>query len=574
MKPNCKGASVMAVRSAKQLLFHARTSRGMTQSKMADGICSLQALSRIECGSSNAGPAPFYALTNRAGFPHTRFPAYTDRTDFACYLSLKYARVHLDAWQLTPAFKELQKVKNLRWADNRLTYQEWLFLSCRLQFRSYPYSHQKLYAALKSALRITRPHFAPDIPFDGPLSKNEFEIITALAQESLYIGDCGRCIQLIRHLEDCLSHSVFAAAERRRLQAESAIVQIKYLLSLAEYQNAFRLAEQHRRQMAAYEENAPVFELTFLAALSALRCGYEKEADSLIRSVYDDAQRSENYYACVCLKHLRREASFPIAERLRKIPKIPRKKYPVEKFDPSLLFLANTGHEEKTYLYQIGNIIRDFRTKQGLSQRMLCTGLCSKSKLSKIESGALNPCIALTEALLQRLGISDRLFTFWGNEKEASFYDLQSELMPMRSSGQKELLLKKIEEMEALANDGNHLWKQACLTAKAVLHPPAEAVPLLMEALRLTLPDLNIYNLLSCRLTRQELEILKHIADLYRVSDEPYKSAFYYLQLLEYRKKAPLDIQMRADLLTGMPDAAFIPSLSPAYAEESVSPSG
>lgn len=540
----------MAVRSANQLIRNARISCGMTQTKMADGICSLQALSRIECGSSNAGCTTFYALTNRAGFPHTRFPVYSDRTDFECYLCLKYIRTHLDAWQLKPAWEELQKIKKLCWADNHLTYQEWLFLYCRLQFRSYQCSHQKLYDILLSALRITRPHFDPSTPFDGLLSRNELDIIIALAQEALYIGNGDHCIQLVHRLENCLPHNVFTLAERSRLQAEAAIVRVKYLLSISKYENAFRLADWNRHKMIEDMENAPLFELTFLAGLSALHCGLIKEADSLIKSVYYTAQHVESCYASVCLNYIQHESAFPISDQMLKLSKIPLKKFPNEAFDPSLPFLSNIDNMDKTSVYMIGNIIRDFRTEQGLSQQTLCYGLCSKSKLSKIESNALQPDITLTEALFQRLGISEQIFTFWGNEREASFYDLKSEIMQILSSKQQKSILRHIENMESLIEARNLLGRQKCLTYKALLKPTSEAIPMLMEALRLSLPSFNIYDLLSYRLTRQELEILNYIGYLYSISNESYLSSFYFLQLLEYQKKTPLDIQMRANIFT------------------------
>ena len=73
----------------------------------------------------------------------------------------------------------------------------------------------------------------------------------------------------------------------------------------------------------------------------------------------------------------------------------------------------------------IGRLIHELRTEQGLSLTALCQGLCSKSKLSKIENDALQPDVFLTEALLQRLGISERGFTFWGSERESRLYELK-----------------------------------------------------------------------------------------------------------------------------------------------------
>lgn len=539
---------IQMIRSAKDLIRSARIQSGMTQSDMAYGICSPQMLSRIECGTANASPDTFEALMYRAGFPHTRFPFFQNRSDFECYRALKYARLHLDAWQLAPAFQELQTLKTFHWADNRFYYQEWILLYCRLQFYSYCCNHELLYTALLAALKLTRSSFTADNPTNDLLTRNELELLIALAQEALYLGDTETCTRLICHIDNSLDNGVFSSLEKTRLRAEAAIVRVKHLLSLSDCQNAFRLAEKHRHQMVVDMESAPLFELTFLAGLSAFRSGFRKKADSLIKAAYYTAQHAESCYASACLDYLQKETAFPITEQMLALPRIPLRKYPEEPFDLSLSFLNPAAVPAKVYDYTIGDIIRDFRMEQGVSQQTLCHGLCSKSKLSKIEGRTLQPDIALAEALLQRLGISERIFSFWGNKREVQFYELKFETMHVRSAKQQELIQKNIESMERLAMEKDVLWKQECLVAKAMLTPSPESLPLLDEALRLTLPDFDIHQILNYRLSWQELSILNNMAYLYGTSDELCKGILYFLQLLEYQKKTPLDIQMRANI--------------------------
>lgn len=536
------------IRSARDLIRSARIQSGMTQEEMADGICSLQMLSRIECGTANVSPDTFEALMYRGGFPHTRFPFFQNRSDFECYRALKYARLHLDAWQLAPAFQELQTLKTFHWADNRFYYQEWILLYCRLQFRSYRCDHKPLYDTLLTALKITRSSFTADNPTNDLLTRNELELLIALAQEALYLGDTETCTRLICHIDNSLDNGVFSSLEKTRLRAEAAIVRVKHLLSLSDCRNAFRLAEKHRHQMVVDMESAPLFELTFLSGLSAFLSGFHEKADSLIKAAYYTAQHTESCYASVCLDWLRKKTAFPVSEQMLALPRIPLRKYPDERFDAPPPFLSQAAHTAKVYNYTIGDIIRDFRMEQGVSQPTLCHGLCSKSKLSKIEGRTLQPDIALAEALLQRLGISERIFTFWGNKREVQFYELKFETMHVRSSKQQKLIHKNIERMECLSKEKDILWKQECLVTRALLSPSPESLPLLDEALRLTLPDFDIHQILNYRLTWQELSILNNMAYLYGTSDELCKGILYFLQLLEYQRKTPLDIQMRANI--------------------------
>ncbi len=171
----------MSVGSAKDIIREARLKAGLTQEQLSEGVCSTQALSRIESGTSGVSPATFQALMEHAGAPCERYPIFASRSDFNSFYAIKLARFHLDSWQLGPAYEELQKVEDQNWADNRLYYQEWLLLHCRLQFRSYRCSHRLIFDALLTAIHITRP--AIDLYDFGKLllTQNELQILTAIA---------------------------------------------------------------------------------------------------------------------------------------------------------------------------------------------------------------------------------------------------------------------------------------------------------------------------------------------------------------------------------------------------------
>lgn len=544
----------MAVYSAAQLLREARHRRGMTQEEASHGICTPQALSRMECGTANVSPATFAALMHRFGSPHTRFPAFTDRNDFECRRSLSYARTHLDAWQLSPALKELLNIQELHWADSKAIYQEWLFLHCRLQFRSYRCHHRNLYHTLLSALHMTRPAGLSEPVCNPFFSRIELEILIALAQEALYLGNRDTCAKLIHQIESSPDTPMLSPAETARLAAEFAIVRVKYLFSLSQYENAFRLAERHRRQMILHMESAPLYELTFLSGLCAFRSGRKKEADPLIRSAFHTCRHLDICYASACLLYLKHKTSYPVTEQMSVSPKIPFKKYPAAVFDPSLPFLSDDSGADRPRSYTLGDVIREFRTEQGVSQKTLCYGLCSKSKLSKIENKTLQPDIALTETLLGRLGISGQIFSFYGSDREVRFYSLKAEAMRVRSFRQRQLIFRNIEEMESLTEEPDRLWKQECLAARAMQNNvPAETVTLLKDALQHTLPQFDIHQILHYRLSWKELNIIGNLAHSYgklNTTSGSGLSILWLLQLDNYSKRIPMDISLQVNLLS------------------------
>lgn len=541
----------MGVRSTKDIIREARRKAGLTQEQLADGICSLQALSRIETGVSGVSPATFQALMERAGAPCHRFPVFAERDDFDCYYRLKRAGFYLDAWQLPRAWDELRGIEEMGWADNRLYCQEWLLLQCRLQFRSYCGSHQSIYDALLDALHITRPDICLSDFRHLMLSQIEIRLLTALAQEELYLGRPDGCLAIHGQVAEYLANSKFTYLEKERMLAEDAIVYAKYLIAVGEYAAGLETADFHRHRMAANVECAPLFELCFLTGLCHHHLGNQDRADVFLKAAFYSAQAVDSCYATVCREYLCQRTDFPVTEYMRGLEVALLKEYPFHGMDAA--GLADGVYDEGSPdVYTFGDLVRELRTGQKISQQTLCRGLCSASKLSKIEAGDLQPDIALAEALLQRLGMSERAFTFWGSEKDARFFDLKfkiihDQLVP------KETIQGYLAELERLVDGENALYRQEYLVDMACQPgDPREKLLQLSEALRLTLPDFDIYNLAGCRLTWQELSILNIMAQNYQAAGEQGMATLFYSHILNYGEKNRLDVLFLNTFLTNV----------------------
>lgn len=527
----------MSVRSAKDTIKEARLKAGLTQAQLAEGVCSLQALSRIESGISGVSPATFQALMEHAGASCERFPTFADREDFDCYCSLKYARFHLDAWQLKDAYEELRKPEEKNWANNRLYYQEWLLLHCELQFYSYCCSHELNRDTLLAALYITRPHIDLFNFRRLLLSQNEIRLLAFLAQEFLYLGDSDICLQITAQLDSYLSNSKFSVVEKNQLQATLTIVQVKYLISAKDFQCALQMIDFVLQNAKQKKNTAILFSLTFLKGLCCYYTGNIAMADQFIKAAFYSSHAVDSCYATVSRHYLLNYTGYTVSDYMKNLPDIPLAAYPAKVPQDVSAFSDDVYSADIAEAYTLGNIIRDLRLEQGLSQQIICQGLCSKSKLSKIESNALQPDIALAEALLQRLGLSERIFTFCGNEKEAKFYELKFKLLDIQHLP-KEKAAPYLQEMEELLQEDDILYRQEYLTAKANLLDSAEKkITALTEVLHLTLPNFDIHELYRYRLTWQEISILNQIASAYRHTEKSYLSSVYFSQLLQYRNK-------------------------------------
>ncbi len=98
-------------------------------------------------------------------------------------------------------------------------------------------------------------------------------------------------------------------------------------------------------------------------------------------------------------------------------------------------------------------------------------------------------------------------------------------------------------EMERLVDGESALYRQEYLVDIAYEpEDPRERIFRLSEALGLTLPDFDIYNLSGCRLTWQELSILNLMAQSYQAAGEQGTATLYYSHILHYVEKNRLDV--------------------------------
>jgi len=544
----------MGIRSAREAIREARKNAGLTQEELAEGICSPRTLSRIETGASGVSPATFQALMEHADAPCAQFPVFADRTDFDCFHALKHAHFYLDTWQLDAAFTSLQALEDKHWAGNRLYYQEWLLLHCILQFRSCCCDHSLNRSRLADALHVTRPRIElPDsagaCDFTGLLlSLNELRILTAFAQESLYLNHPETSLALCLRLRRYVDSRRFTAAETDRLLAELAIVQVKCLIAERKYSAAMEIADFHRHKMILSMDSATPYELTFLTGLCGWHTG-APDAVSLIKAAFYSACAAESCYASRCLDYLLKETDFPVSKDMKAMPPVPLRQYPAKKAASAAAFSDGTFDTESKDILTLGKLIKTLRKEQALPQNVLCHGLCNTSMLSKIENGTLLPGIDLAEALLQRLGISERIFTFWGNEKEAELYDLKFKIIHSQHEP-KEIRRNHVEKLAQLAGADAPLYCQLCLTEKAMLYDGAEErISGLYEALRVTLPDFNIHKILHYRLSWAELTIINNIAHEYRRTSGFNLSILYFEQIMEYSKVVKPDILLSVHIL-------------------------
>lgn len=535
----------MAVRNAGKIIREARLKAGLTQEQMSEDICSVLTLSRIENNSAGVSPSLFQALMSRAGAPRNIFPVFPNRKDFDCFYTLKRARLYLESWQLQEAYDELLKVKNADFSNNKFHYQEWLYLQGCLQSRSGSCEHQLIYEIFISALSVTKPTIDFSDLSNKLFSDIEIELLIEISNELLYMSKHDLAYIICSQLESYINNAELSFIERDRLLSRNAIARTKYLLYTHDYNKALETINEYRHLMVVNSENTSLLELNFWTAMSYYYCGNIEKAHQMFNDTFYSARAIEGCYATTCLKFVSENTSIVIDDYIKSLPPIDCKTFKYEKITDSLSLSDGTYDLFSPDVLTLGRLIYVLRKEQNISQAVLCQGLCSKSKLSKIENDQLQPDIFLSEALLQRLGVSERVFSFWGNSNYKILYELKSKILNSKLTSLKEqfALLKQFKEL--LSENNNILLQFYYALSYDFLDESERRIATLQNALNLTLPDFDILNINNYRLSLIELGIIGNIAYEYR-EISPSKSNLYFSKLLEYMNLSSVNIMFQS----------------------------
>ena len=201
----------------------------------------------------------------------------------------------------------------------------------------------------------------------------------------------------------------------------------------------------------------------------------------------------------------------------------------------------------------LGEYIRQERLKQGITQERLCAGICEPITISRMENGKQMPSYSRVRALLQRLGLPDERFYALLSKHELEVKTLEDEIRAdvirferasaedrprIRAAG-----LQKLAELEKLTEPDDRLLRQYIIARQVTLgkpdgpYRPEERLELLTDALRLTVPDLDLEELGLGLYSMEETTLLNQIAITYSQMGQPKKAADIYRQLLRYVQK-------------------------------------
>ena len=210
----------------------------------------------------------------------------------------------------------------------------------------------------------------------------------------------------------------------------------------------------------------------------------------------------------------------------------------------------------------LGEYIRQERLKRGITQEQLCAGICEPITVSRMENGKQTPSYSRICAFLQRLGLPDDRYFALLSKNEMEIKVLQDEITadvirferatPEKRPSIRTEGLKKLDELERLAEVDERIIQQYILSKKSIFgkpdgpYSPEEQLELLLEALHLTTPDLDLEEINLGLYSLEETSLLNAIACDYAQMGQLKKAIDIYRQLLKYVQKHYCDLSRYA----------------------------
>lgn len=154
----------------------------------------------------------------------------------------------------------------------------------------------------------------------------------------------------------------------------------------------------------------------------------------------------------------------------------------------------------------------------------------------------LQPSVILAEMLLQRLGITDTVFTFFGDNKEAHLEQIKVHLAKTPYTCPQKIKTF-IAEAQPLLTPSNQLYNQWLLFKQATIASEASShYSLLHKALEISLPGFSFDTIKQYRLSWTELTILNNIAHHYSYGATPSMGILKFYKILEFFSDTTMDI--------------------------------
>ncbi|WP_350343399.1 helix-turn-helix transcriptional regulator [Proteinivorax tanatarense] len=165
----------------------------------------------------------------------------------------------------------------------------------------------------------------------------------------------------------------------------------------------------------------------------------------------------------------------------------------------------------------IGELIKNERFKQEVSQEKLSEGICTPSYLSRIESGSSNPSNEVIERLMQRLGKNVSRYTNYKTRLEFEIDNLKYSVRRYYAIKEFDKHKEALDKLKKMALPKEPAIKQFIMLHHSFIQRinganESQLLHNFERALALTKSNIDIENLQDELLTQDEVVLINNIA--------------------------------------------------------------
>ncbi|MCR4902620.1 MAG: helix-turn-helix domain-containing protein [Butyrivibrio sp.] len=529
----------MGVYDSGKIIKNARISSGLTQEQMSENICSVVALSNIENGKIGVSPLTFSLLMNRAGINKEAYPFFENIGDFKTFLSINHARFYINHWKNDLAYSALKDIEKRDFNHNKFYYQEFLLLETFYQLRSGSDRYDELISRLKVAVGITHPDFDYTNLQKAILSPTDLECLLLISYIYLIRNKNEDFISLCSQIKTHLDHMQLTGKKMIQIQLLYMVIYGSYLLGQNDYDAAYEIAEKGRSISLYNNLHAYLFECTLIYGLS-MYMKRDKNKEQALQYINSAIYSAAALDSPILSKMMNVLKEYDISLSFELSPNT---------YMPKALFKMKdiSGFRDGSFdiygkdVLPVGKLISVLRKEQNITQQTICQGLCSKSKLSKIENGTQDGDILLVCSLLNRLGYSESIFDFFGTPNEEKYFSLLPYLSTSHSFHSEEYL-NHLDALKTLGETHPLMMQSYYLYLAGSKDDIEDRLKTYNSALNISLPNFNISKIRSFRLSTDEISILLGITHELTNKSHCDEAFYYFSQIDNYIKENNPDI--------------------------------
>lgn len=270
-----------------------REELGYTQEELADGICSVPTLSRIENGERMPSKEHFEMLLQRLGYSNAELNSFVDEKAFTKHELKFQLRQAVILKQIDIAAELFEKYK--RSVDNPTPIDKQSLILYEILTHPKNYTLAQRLEPFKEALRFTCPKYE-DNSFPALLSYEEIILINNIAVAHFYSEEKSKAIDLLSGLKCYYESHVINPEEALRTQPLVLYNLSKYLGLVERYDESIEVSSQGIRLCEETGRCTMLPKLLFNNAWSLIKRGYADDLGTAKRAA------KKAYYLAVILK--------------------------------------------------------------------------------------------------------------------------------------------------------------------------------------------------------------------------------------------------------------------------------